>query len=70
MTFSNVNASNLLGKQVSFNYSLGDLTFVNEGKVISLVLNLSGCPEILIDNDPDFYALSEITDLKVTGLPV
>ncbi len=65
MTFSNVNALDLLGKQVSFNYSLGDMTFPNKGKVTSLVVNLSGCPEILIDNSCDFYALSDITDFEV-----
>lgn len=65
MTFSNVNALDLLGKQVSFNYSLGDMTLPNKGKVTSLVVNLSGCPEILIDNSCDFYALSDITDFSV-----
>ncbi|OTG85810.1 hypothetical protein [Acinetobacter sp. ANC 3832] len=65
MTFSNFNALDLLGKQVSFNSSLGDIIFPNQGIVISLILNLSGSPEILIENGGSFYCLSEITDLKV-----
>lgn len=65
MTFSNVNALDLLGKQVSFNSSLGDVTFFNRGVVISVIVNLSDSPEIFIDHGLGSYSLSEITDLKV-----
>ena len=50
MTFSNVNALELLGKQVSFNYLLGDLIFSKKGIVTSLVFSLSGSPEVLLDD--------------------
>lgn len=65
MTFSNVNALELLGKQVSFNYLLDDLIFPQKGIVTSLVLGISGCPQLLIDDGNQFYSLSDITDFEI-----
>ena len=68
MTFSNVNALDLLGKQVSFVHSIKFGSHVHSsdysGTVTNIVISLTSGPEISI-NDGDFYILSEITDLKV-----
>ena len=67
MSASHLNALDLLGKQVSFTYFLGQSVgyLVKKGIVTSIVFNLSSSPEILIDDQGDFYDLSEITDFKI-----
>ncbi|MGN5535791.1 hypothetical protein [Acinetobacter sp. Lyrl_1] len=67
MSASHLNALDLLGKQVSFTYSLGQSVgdLVKKGIVTSIILNLSSSSQILIDDQGDFYDLSEITDFKI-----
>lgn len=65
MTFSNVNALELLGKQVSFNYLLGDLLFAEKGIVTSIVFSISRSPEVLLDDGQRFYSFSELTEFKI-----
>lgn len=65
MTFSNVNALELLGKQVSFNYLLRDSLFAKKGIVTSLVLSISGSPEVLLDDGQQFYSLADVKDFEV-----
>jgi hypothetical protein len=65
MTFSNVNALELLGKQVSFNYLLGDLLFAEKGIVTSIVFSISRSPEVLLDDGQRFYFLSDVKDFEI-----
>lgn len=65
MTILNLNASILLGKEVSFNCNVSGHTFLHRGVVNSVCLNLDGDHEILLDND--FFKLSEIYDFKIFG---
>ena len=64
MTFSNINALDLLGKQVSYSFSLGGTIYETDGQVTSVVLSLTSEPEISI-NDGDFYSLSELIEFKI-----
>lgn len=73
MTFSNVNALDLLGKQVSFETSKDvkltetcSVTFHQKlsGTVTNVVLNLHSGPEISI-NDGDYYVLSEVDNFHL-----
>jgi hypothetical protein len=73
MTAAHTTALGLLGKQVSFTtkriIELSDkslITFEDEysGIVTSIVLSLSGDPEISID-DGDFFSLPELIDFKL-----
>ena len=66
MAVSNTTASNLLGKYVSFTKTIFDHTYVHRGVVQSVCLNLEGDHEILLD--AGFFKLSEITDLRITGV--
>lgn len=66
MAVANTTVSNLLGKFVSFTETVFDQTYTHRGVVKSVCLNLEGDHEILIDSD--FFKLSEIKDLKVTGV--
>lgn len=54
----------LLGKQVSYSFSLGQTTYESDGQVTSVVLNLNGDHEFAVD-DGDYYSFSEIIDFKV-----
>ena len=67
MPVSHLNALDLLGKQVSFSYFLGQSVgeLVKQGVVTSVIVNLSSSPEILLDDQGDFYHLSEISDFKI-----
>ena len=67
MSASHLNALGLLGKQVSFTYFLGQSVgeLVKKGIVTSVILNLSSSSEIRIDDQGDFYDLSEIIDFKI-----
>ena len=76
MTVAHTTVLEMLGKDVSFIYErkveLTDsfsLTFTEHfiGTVTNVVLSLTTCPEISI-NDVDFYSLSDIKDLKVLGV--
>ncbi len=73
MTFSNVNALDLLGKQVSFETSkdvklteTSSVTFHQKlsGTVTNVVFNLHSGPEISI-NDGDYYVLSEVDNFHL-----
>ena len=67
MSVSHLNALDLLGKQVSFSYFLGQSVGVlfKEGVVTSVIVNLSSSSEIRLDDQGDFYHLSEISDFKI-----
>ena len=67
MSVSHLNALDLLGKQVSFSYFLGQSVGVlfKEGVVTSVIVNLSSSSEICLDDQGDFYHLSEISDFKI-----
>lgn len=67
MSVSHLNALDLLGKQVSFTYFLGQSVgeLVKKGIVTSIIFNLSSSSEIRLDDQGDFYDLSEITDFKI-----
>ncbi|WP_104490249.1 hypothetical protein [Acinetobacter indicus] len=54
----------LLGKQVSYSFCLGETTYQSDGQVTSVVLNLHGDHEFSVD-DGDYYSFSEIIDFKV-----
>ena len=54
----------LLGKQVSYSFSLGQTTYESDGQITSVVLNLNGDHEFAVD-DGDYYSFSEIIDFKV-----
>lgn len=54
----------LLGKQVSYSFSLGQTTYESDGQVTSVVLNLHGDHEFAVD-EGDYYSFSEIIDFKV-----
>jgi microcystin-dependent protein len=64
MTFSNINALDLLGKQVSYSFSLVGTIYETDGQVTSVVLNLHGDHEFSVD-DGDFFSFDEITDFKI-----
>lgn len=66
MTATNITASDLLGKFVSFNETIFEQTFFHRGVVKAVCLNIEGDHEILLGDD--FHKLSEITDLRVTGV--
>lgn len=67
MAVSHTNILELLGKQVSFTYfypaPVGQL--VKKGIVTSVIVNLSSSSEIRLDDQGDFYHLSEISDFKI-----
>ena len=65
MSVSNLNVLELLGKQVSFTYSHPVGQLVKKGIVTSVIVNLSSSSEICIDDQGDFYDLSEISDFKI-----
>jgi hypothetical protein len=67
MSVSHLNALDLLGKQVSFSYFLGQSVgeLVKQGVVTSVIVNLSSSSEIRLDDQGDFYHLSEISDFKI-----
>lgn len=54
----------LLGKQVSYSFRLGETIYQSDGEVTSVVLNLHGDHEFSVD-DGDYYSFSEIIDFKV-----
>ena len=58
------NLKDLLGKQVSYSFSLGQTTYESDGQITSVVLNLNGDHEFAVD-DGDYYSFSEIIDFKV-----
>ena len=64
MTFSNINALALLGKQVSYSFSLGGTIYETDGQVTSVVLHLHGDHEFSVD-DGDYYAFSKLTEFKI-----
>lgn len=66
MTTTNITASALLGKFVSFTETVFGQTYVHRGVIKSVCLNLEGDHEILIDDD--FFKLSQIHDLKISGV--
>ena len=53
--------------KVSFSYFLGQSVGVlfKEGVVTSVIVNLSSSSEIRLDDQGDFYHLSEISDFKI-----
>lgn len=61
-TFENL--KDLLGKQVSYSFSLGGTIYETDGQVTSVVLNLHGDHEFAVD-EGDYYSFSEIIDFKV-----
>ena len=67
MSVSNLNVSELLGKQVSFTYfypaPVGQL--VKKGIVTSVVINLSSSSEIRLDDEGDFFVLSDLLEFQV-----
>lgn len=76
MTVAHTTVLEMLGKDVSFIYErkieLTDSSFITftenfTGTVTNVVLSLTSEPEISI-NDGDFYSLSDIKDLKVSGV--
>ena len=76
MAVSHTTVLEMLGKDVSFIYERkielthsSFITFTENftGTVTNVVLSLTTCPEISI-NDVDFYSLSDIKDLKVLGV--
>lgn len=56
----------LLGKQVSYSFSLGGTTYQSDGEVTSVVLNLHGDHEFSVD-EGDYYSFSELTEFKILG---
>lgn len=67
MSVSHLNVLELLGQQVSFTcfHPAGQL--VKKGIVTSIIINLSSSSEIRIDDQGDFYDLSEISDFEVAS---
>lgn len=70
MTNQNLTPTELLGKYVTFFVDLFGQKIVQSGIVSSVCMNLDGDHGILISDFGDFYKLSEVHDLKVTGVPV
>lgn len=73
MTFSNIKALELLGKQVSFDSkrtvvltSDSSVTYHQKlsGTVTNIVFNLHSGPEISLNNG-DFYVLSEVENFRI-----
>lgn len=67
MTKANLTPSELLGKHVTFFVDLLGQKILHRGIVQSVCLNLDGDHEILLEKD--FYTLSSIENLKITGVP-
>lgn len=74
MAVANTNASELLGKEVSFQYhrkvEITDTSFIIysqtfKGTITNLVLSLNSEPEISLDYS-QFFALSELTEFQIT----
>ena len=53
----------LLGKQVSYSFSLGGTTYQSGGEVTSVVLNLHGDHEFSVDEEITIF--SELTEFKI-----
>ena len=60
-----VSDTNLLGKQVSFIFPYPHGQLFKKGAVTSVISNLNSSSEILIDDQGDFYSLSEIIDFQI-----
>ena len=60
-----VSDTNLLGKQVSFIFPYSHGQLFKKGAVTSVISNLNSSSEILIDDQGDFYSLSEIIDFQI-----
>lgn len=56
---------NLLGKQVSFVYKASSFFINTDGMVISVVLNLTGEHQFMIDSSPDFYSFSDVLEFQI-----
>lgn len=60
-----INFHNLLGKQVSFVYKASSFFINTDGMVVSVVLNLTGEHEFMIDSSPDFYSFSDVLEFQI-----
>lgn len=66
MTVAHTNASNLLGKQVSFVYTQDEHSFDCFGLVTDVVLNNAGNHQISLDNG-DFYIIGDLQRLQIAN---
>ena len=67
MTFSNVNALELLGKQVSYSWLGADgVTYQSDGELTTIVFHLHSTSEFAVD-EGDYFSFYEITDFKILG---
>ena len=69
MTVSNINVLDILGKQISFQYSIKteisdnlSITYTEKfsGKVTGVCIGLDHEPEFIIDDSSDYYSFSEV----------
>ena len=69
MTALNTTVLDLLGKQVSFVRSIEINSFVHTsdylGIVTSIVINLTGEPEISINQDGEYHCFSDLIEFEV-----